>query len=67
VPINRPLRATARRVREANGRWFVHAEIALDATGAVLAHTAAGPVVVHEVTLARSPAGWRVHTVVVAS
>jgi len=37
VPIDRPLRATARRVREENGRWFVHAEIALAATSAVLA------------------------------
>lgn len=37
VPVDRPLRATARRVREADGRWFVHAEIVLAATGAVLA------------------------------
>lgn len=37
VPINRPLRATARRVREENGRWFVRAGIVLAATGAVLA------------------------------
>ena len=47
VPINRPLRATARRVREENGRWFVHAEIALAATGTVLA-TAAGEMVLRE-------------------
>jgi acyl-coenzyme A thioesterase PaaI-like protein len=47
VPINRPLRATARQVREENGRWFVHAEIALAATGAVLA-TADGEMVLRE-------------------
>ena len=49
VPINRPLRATARRVREGNGRWYVHAEIALAATGAVLA-TAEGERVLREWT-----------------
>jgi uncharacterized protein (TIGR00369 family) len=47
VPINRPLRATARRVREADGRWFVHGEIALAATGSVLA-TAEGEMVLRE-------------------
>ena len=47
VPVNRPLRATARKVREENGRWFVHAEIALAATGAVLA-TAEGEMVLRE-------------------
>jgi acyl-coenzyme A thioesterase PaaI-like protein len=47
VPINRPLRARARQVREENGRWFVHAEIALAATGAVLA-TADGEMVLRE-------------------
>jgi acyl-coenzyme A thioesterase PaaI-like protein len=47
VPINRPLRATARRVREENGRWFVHAGIALAATGTVLA-TAEGEMVLRE-------------------
>jgi len=49
VPINRPLQATARRVREGNGRWYVHAEIALAATGAVLA-TAEGEMVLREWT-----------------
>jgi uncharacterized protein (TIGR00369 family) len=47
VPINRPLRATARRVREGDGRWFIHAEIALAATGTVLA-TAEGEMVLRE-------------------
>ena len=47
VPINRPLLASARRVREADGRWFVHAEIALAATGSVLA-TAEGEMVLRE-------------------
>ena len=47
VPINRPLRATARRVREDDGQWFVHAEIALAATGAVLA-AAEGEMVLRE-------------------
>lgn len=49
VPVDRPLRATARRVREADGRWFVHAEIALAATGAVLA-TGEGEMVLREWT-----------------
>jgi uncharacterized protein (TIGR00369 family) len=47
VPVGRPLRATARRVREADGRWFVHAEIALAATGSVLA-TADGEMALRE-------------------
>jgi acyl-coenzyme A thioesterase PaaI-like protein len=47
VSFHRPLRATARRVREGNGRWFVHAEIALAATGTVLA-TAEGEMVLRE-------------------
>jgi hypothetical protein len=34
-------------VREENGRWFVHAEIALAATGSVLA-TAEGEMVLRE-------------------
>jgi uncharacterized protein (TIGR00369 family) len=37
VPICRPLRATARRVKQEGDRWFVTAELVLAATGAVLA------------------------------
>ena len=37
VPICRPLRATARRVKQEGDRWFVTAELVLESTGAVLA------------------------------